>query len=76
MQLLGIAQNPRISRVSEYGKRRFDAIIRNEQLHAGPATFHSQAYADNECGYAGGVQRDPRQIGFNARRVGLDGFHK
>jgi len=75
MQLLGIAQNPRISRVSEYGKRRFDAIIRNEQLHAGAPTFHAQAYTDDDGRYAGSVQCDPSQIGFDVRRVALYCFH-
>jgi hypothetical protein len=42
-----IAQSP-ISRVSEHIQRCFDAIIRNEQLHAGPSAFHSQAYANDD----------------------------
>jgi hypothetical protein len=37
-----------ISRASEHGQRRFNAIIRNEQLHTGSSAFHSQAYADND----------------------------
>jgi hypothetical protein len=69
------AVHRRISAVSEQGQRRFDAIIRNKQLHTGPSAFHAQAYADDDRRYAGGVQGDLREIGFDARRVGLDSFH-
>jgi hypothetical protein len=65
----------RISGVSEHGQRRFDAIIWNEQLHTGASTFHAEAYTDDDGRYAGSVQCDPSQIGFDIRRVGLDGFH-
>jgi hypothetical protein len=49
----------RISGVSEHAQRRFDAIIRDEQLHTGVSTFHTEAYTDDEGRYAGSVQCDP-----------------
>ncbi len=60
----------RISRVSEHLQRQFDAIILHAQLHSRRSAFHAHAYTDDDGGYAGSVQRDPRQIRFDPRRIG------
>ena len=62
------------SGVSEHCQRPFDAIILYEQLHAPGSAFHTDADTDDDGGYTGGVQGDPRQIRFDPRRIGLDGF--
>jgi Arabinose-binding domain of AraC transcription regulator, N-term len=49
----------RISGVSEHGQRRFNAIIRDEQLHTGASTFHAEAHTNDDGRYAGSVQCDP-----------------
>jgi len=51
-------------------------IIRHEQLHAARSAFHTDADTDDDRRYAGSVQRDPRQIRFNPRRICLDAFHR
>jgi hypothetical protein len=66
----------RISGIAKHAQRRFNAIIRNEQLHTSASTFHSKAYTDDDGRYASGVQCDPGQIRFDIRRVALDGFHE
>jgi hypothetical protein len=43
-----VSHSPKISRIAEQPERHFDAIIRNEQLHAGPSAFHAHAYADDD----------------------------
>jgi hypothetical protein len=56
-----------ISPVFEDGECRFDQIIRHEQLHACYSAFHARTYADDDRGYFGCVQCDPRQIGLDRR---------
>src|SRR5207302_2414714 len=67
---------PQASRVLEQGQRRFDPIIRHEQLHTRHSAFHAGTYSDDGRGYSRGLQREPRQIGFDRSRIGLDGFHR
>jgi len=55
-----------ISRVLEHDQRRFDPIIRHEQSHTCHSAFHARTYSDDGRGYSGGLQREPRQIGFDS----------
>src|SRR5207244_9955011 len=63
-----------ISRVPEQGQRRFDLIVLHEQLHAGHSAFHARTYSDDDRGYSGGLQLEPRQIGLDRGRIALNDF--
>src|SRR2546421_11842337 len=43
-----------ISRVLEHDQRRFDPIIRHEQLHTCQSAFHARTYSDDGRGYSRG----------------------
>jgi hypothetical protein len=59
----------------EYPQSVFDPILRNEQLHSGCPPFHGGVDTDDGRGHAGGIQGDPRNLGVDACRVGLDDLH-
>ncbi len=55
------------SRVSQHLQCRCDAIVLDKQLHTARSPLHPGADTDDDGGYAGSIQRDPRQIRFNPR---------
>jgi hypothetical protein len=69
-------ESERILPVPEHFQCLFNLIILHEQLHASRSPFHAGAHADNDRRYAGSIQRDPRDISFNSRRIVFDGFHR
>src|ERR1700722_10717911 len=59
----------------EHPQSVFDPLVWNEQLHTGCSAFHGGIDTDDGRGHASGIQGDPRDLGINACRIGLDDLH-
>jgi hypothetical protein len=62
--------------VAERFECPFDEVILDEQLHTRRTAFHAHAHTGNDGRNTGNFQLNPRQIGFDPCRVGLDDFHR